>query len=158
MRPLKHLSLLSLGIYLSFALVRMTSNKLLRQNALLYDSPWCKNDPTLATFLFFFSINLTFVSDSIELFALLVSSLMYFYCSWYFMYKIQMKLTNEDMWIKTYGRLYQKLGSTTCEIPIGIYRTQKQISDDISAVNFFKSTSFYMYSYCVQNSKVNMKI
>lgn len=47
-----------------------------------------------------------------------------------------MKLTNEDMWIKTYGRLYQKLGSTTCEIPIGIYRTQKQISSNISAVNF----------------------
>ncbi|KRT83624.1 hypothetical protein AMK59_3701, partial [Oryctes borbonicus] len=29
----------------------------------------------------------------------------------------------EDMWIRTYGRLYQKLCSTTCEIPIGIYRT-----------------------------------
>lgn len=36
----------------------------------------------------------------------------------------QMKITKEDMWIRTYGRLYQKLCSTTCEIPIGIYRTQ----------------------------------
>ena len=27
------------------------------------------------------------------------------------------------MWIKTYGRLYQNLCSTTCEIPIGLYRT-----------------------------------
>lgn len=37
---------------------------------------------------------------------------------------LQMKITKEDMWIRTYGRLYQKLCSTTCEIPIGIYRTQ----------------------------------
>ncbi|GIY36358.1 potassium channel subfamily T member 1 [Caerostris extrusa] len=35
-----------------------------------------------------------------------------------------MKITKEDMWIRTYGRLYQKLCSSTCEIPIGIYRTQ----------------------------------
>ena len=39
-------------------------------------------------------------------------------------YYIQMKITKDDMWIRTYGRLYQKLCSTTCEIPIGIYRTQ----------------------------------
>ena len=37
----------------------------------------------------------------------------------------QMKITKDDMWIRTYGRLYQKLCSTTCEIPIGIYRTQE---------------------------------
>lgn len=36
-----------------------------------------------------------------------------------------MKITKDDMWIRTYGRLYQKLCSTTCEIPIGIYRTQE---------------------------------
>ncbi|XP_023290291.1 potassium channel subfamily T member 2 [Orussus abietinus] len=35
-----------------------------------------------------------------------------------------MRIMKEDMWIRTYGRLYQKLCSTTCEIPIGIYRTQ----------------------------------
>ncbi|KAI8127273.1 Potassium channel subfamily T member 2 [Lucilia cuprina] len=35
-----------------------------------------------------------------------------------------MRITKDDMWIRTYGRLYQKLCSTTCEIPIGIYRTQ----------------------------------
>ncbi|VVD05171.1 unnamed protein product [Leptidea sinapis] len=35
-----------------------------------------------------------------------------------------MKIKKEDMWIRTYGRLYQKLCSTSCEIPIGIYRTQ----------------------------------
>jgi hypothetical protein len=35
----------------------------------------------------------------------------------------------EDLWIRTYGRLYQKLCSTTCEIPIGIYRTQDSQSE-----------------------------
>src|SRR6218665_2010391 len=47
---------------------------------------------------------------------------------------LQMKLTSDDMWIHTYGRLYQKLGSTSCEIPIGIYRTQKQRSTDVPSV------------------------
>ncbi|XP_061169679.1 potassium channel subfamily T member 2-like isoform X2 [Saccostrea echinata] len=37
-----------------------------------------------------------------------------------------MKIKKEDLWIRTYGRLYQKLCSTTCEIPIGIYRTTIQ--------------------------------
>ena len=36
---------------------------------------------------------------------------------------LQMKIGKQDLWIRTYGRLYQKLCSTTCEIPIGIYRT-----------------------------------
>ncbi|XP_047525095.1 potassium channel subfamily T member 2-like [Pieris napi] len=35
-----------------------------------------------------------------------------------------MRIGKGDMWIRTYGRLYQKLCSTSCEIPIGIYRTQ----------------------------------
>lgn len=42
----------------------------------------------------------------------------------YFFFVLQMKITKDDMWIRTYGRLYQKLCSTTCEIPLGIYRTQ----------------------------------
>ncbi|XP_077299900.1 slowpoke 2 [Arctopsyche grandis] len=41
-----------------------------------------------------------------------------------------MKITKNDMWIRTYGRLYQKLCSTTCEIPIGIYRTQDTTNAD----------------------------
>lgn len=36
----------------------------------------------------------------------------------------QMKITEEDLWIRTYGRLYQKLCSSTGDIPIGIYRTE----------------------------------
>ncbi|XP_055896254.1 potassium channel subfamily T member 2-like isoform X3 [Biomphalaria glabrata] len=34
------------------------------------------------------------------------------------------RIGKDDLWIRTYGRLYQKLCSTACEIPIGIYRTQ----------------------------------
>nr|XP_029480210.1 potassium channel subfamily T member 2-like [Oncorhynchus nerka] len=37
-----------------------------------------------------------------------------------------MKITEEDLWIRTYGRLYQKLCSSTGDIPIGIYRTEAQ--------------------------------
>lgn len=47
----------------------------------------------------------------------------------------QMKITKDDMWIRTYGRLYQKLCSTTCEIPIGIYRTQDTSSADATHVS-----------------------
>ncbi|XP_033234586.1 potassium channel subfamily T member 2 isoform X14 [Drosophila pseudoobscura] len=46
-----------------------------------------------------------------------------------------MRITKEDMWIRTYGRLYQKLCSTTCEIPIGIYRTQDTSNADTSHVS-----------------------
>lgn len=46
-----------------------------------------------------------------------------------------MKITKDDMWIRTYGRLYQKLCSTTCEIPIGIYRTQDTSAADASHVS-----------------------
>ncbi|XP_048523085.1 potassium channel subfamily T member 1-like isoform X3 [Dendroctonus ponderosae] len=43
-----------------------------------------------------------------------------------------MRIGKDDMWIRTYGRLYQKLCSTTCEIPIGIYRTQDTSLTDTS--------------------------
>ncbi|XP_039227315.1 potassium channel subfamily T member 1 isoform X15 [Drosophila yakuba] len=46
-----------------------------------------------------------------------------------------MRITKDDMWIRTYGRLYQKLCSTTCEIPIGIYRTQDTSNVDTSHVS-----------------------
>ncbi|XP_067662095.1 potassium channel subfamily T member 2-like [Haliotis asinina] len=44
-----------------------------------------------------------------------------------------MKITKDDLWIRTYGRLYQKLCSTTCEIPLGIYRTQIHSGSDITS-------------------------
>eukprot|EP00079_Xenopus_tropicalis_P034927 XP_017948698.1 PREDICTED: potassium channel subfamily T member 2 [Xenopus tropicalis] len=37
-----------------------------------------------------------------------------------------MKITEDDLWIRTYGRLYQKLCSSSGDIPIGIYRTECQ--------------------------------
>uniref|UniRef100_A0A1I8NFH7 RCK N-terminal domain-containing protein n=1 Tax=Musca domestica TaxID=7370 RepID=A0A1I8NFH7_MUSDO len=46
-----------------------------------------------------------------------------------------MRITKEDMWIRTYGRLYQKLCSTTCEIPIGIYRTQDTSNTEATHVS-----------------------
>lgn len=38
-----------------------------------------------------------------------------------------MKVTEDDLWIRTYGRLFQKLCSSSAEIPIGIYRTECHI-------------------------------
>ncbi|XP_063787482.1 potassium channel subfamily T member 2-like isoform X2 [Pseudophryne corroboree] len=35
-----------------------------------------------------------------------------------------LRVTEEDLWIRCYGRLYQKLCSTTGDIPIGIFRTE----------------------------------
>ncbi|NXX94415.1 KCNT2 protein, partial [Centropus bengalensis] len=37
-----------------------------------------------------------------------------------------MKITEEDLWIRTYARLYQKICSSTGDIPIGVYRTESQ--------------------------------
>ncbi|KAK7896468.1 hypothetical protein WMY93_021793 [Mugilogobius chulae] len=42
-------------------------------------------------------------------------------------YLCAMKVTEEDIWIGTYGRLFQKLCSSSAEIPIGIYRTESHI-------------------------------
>ncbi|XP_033952116.1 potassium channel subfamily T member 1 isoform X2 [Pseudochaenichthys georgianus] len=42
-------------------------------------------------------------------------------------YLCAMKVTEEDLWISTYGRLFQKLCSSSAEIPIGIYRTESHM-------------------------------
>ncbi|PIK59177.1 putative potassium channel subfamily T member 2-like, partial [Apostichopus japonicus] len=52
----------------------------------------------------------------------------------------ELRITSEDIWIRTYGRLYQKLCSTTHEIPIGIYRTELP-TDNKSEV--MKSTLYH---------------
>nr|AWJ68274.1 putative potassium channel subfamily T [Hirudo verbana] len=44
------------------------------------------------------------------------------------------KMTCEDMWIGSYGRLYQKLCSSSREIPIGIYRTQRRDASTFSTM------------------------
>ncbi|XP_019908486.1 potassium channel subfamily T member 1 isoform X3 [Esox lucius] len=50
-------------------------------------------------------------------------------------YLCAMKVTEEDLWIRTYGRLFQKLCSSSAEIPIGIYRTESHMfsSSEIKA-------------------------
>lgn len=57
------------------------------------------------------------------------------------------------MWIRTYGRLYQKLCSTTCEIPIGIYRTQDTSLSDSSHVSMSATSS--AWSSCVRVPSVS---
>nr|XP_032832219.1 potassium channel subfamily T member 1-like [Petromyzon marinus] len=39
-------------------------------------------------------------------------------------YLCAVRVTEGDLWIRTYGRLYQKLCSSSGEIPIGIFRTE----------------------------------
>uniref|UniRef100_A0A6Q2ZAX0 RCK N-terminal domain-containing protein n=1 Tax=Esox lucius TaxID=8010 RepID=A0A6Q2ZAX0_ESOLU len=41
------------------------------------------------------------------------------------------QISEEDLWIRTYGRLYQKLSSTVGDVPIGIYRTESQTEDSL---------------------------
>nr|XP_060613337.1 potassium channel subfamily T member 1 isoform X6 [Anolis sagrei ordinatus] len=42
-------------------------------------------------------------------------------------YLCAMKITEDDLWIRSYGRLFQKLCSSSAEIPIGIYRTESHM-------------------------------
>uniref|UniRef100_A0A0K0FKT9 Potassium channel subfamily T member 1 (inferred by orthology to a human protein) n=1 Tax=Strongyloides venezuelensis TaxID=75913 RepID=A0A0K0FKT9_STRVS len=48
-------------------------------------------------------------------------------------YLTSFRIVREDLWIKNYGRLFQKLCSSCSDIPIGIYRTNKMNSKTISA-------------------------
>lgn len=45
------------------------------------------------------------------------------------------KITSDDSWIRTYGRLYQSLCSSTFDIPIGIYRTDQIHNKESNAQN-----------------------
>ncbi|XP_035377501.1 potassium channel subfamily T member 1 isoform X3 [Electrophorus electricus] len=42
-------------------------------------------------------------------------------------YLCAMRVCECDLWIRTYGRLFQKLCSTSSEIPIGMYRTESHM-------------------------------
>lgn len=52
-----------------------------------------------------------------------------------------MRITRDELWIRTYGRLYQRLCSTTCEIPLGIYRTEPLETQRHDACSFGAFTS-----------------
>ncbi|XP_062867046.1 potassium channel subfamily T member 1 [Trichomycterus rosablanca] len=45
-------------------------------------------------------------------------------------YLCAMHVSECDLWIRTYGRLFQKLCSTSSEIPIGVYRTESFSSSE----------------------------
>ncbi|XP_031705193.1 potassium channel subfamily T member 1 isoform X5 [Anarrhichthys ocellatus] len=62
-------------------------------------------------------------------------------------YLCAMKITEEDLWIRTYGRLFQKLCSSSAEIPIGIYRTESHMF----------STSEGKDSYAQSQVSINMQ-
>lgn len=72
-----------------------------------------------------------------------------------------MKISKDDMWIRTYGRLYQKLCSTTCEIPIGIYRTQETTNLDASHVSSSSINSPFsfggMLGKCANRDRVRLQ-
>lgn len=68
-----------------------------------------------------------------------------------------MKITEEDLWIRTYGRLFQKLCSSSAEIPIGIYRTESHMfsnteacSDDLALLGLI---SFFYHLNTIRSSK-----
>ncbi|RWS27964.1 potassium channel subfamily T member 2-like protein [Leptotrombidium deliense] len=44
-------------------------------------------------------------------------------------------IRRQDLWINTYGRLYQKFGAESYDIPIGIYRTQTMRTTTADGVN-----------------------
>lgn len=88
------------------------------------------------------------VHNAVFVISLLISYVLYFTVR-YLAFKtlgdnfhlcVQLRITSEDIWIRTYGRLYQKLCSTTHEIPIGIYRTELP-TDNKSEV--MKSTLYH---------------
>lgn len=64
-------------------------------------------------------------------------------------YLCAMKVTEDDLWIRTYGRLFQKLCSSSAEIPIGIYRTECHVfSSEPHDLRAQVSTPDPMWSFC----------
>lgn len=68
-----------------------------------------------------------------------------------------MKITEDDLWIRNYGRLYQKLCSSTGDIPIGIYRTEahKLPVSEVSGSSCFGVLWLRNYCHC---SYFNLKV
>uniref|UniRef100_A0A8C8JFK4 RCK N-terminal domain-containing protein n=1 Tax=Oncorhynchus tshawytscha TaxID=74940 RepID=A0A8C8JFK4_ONCTS len=61
-----------------------------------------------------------------------------------------MQISEDDLWIQTYGRLYQKLCSTVGNIPIGIYRTESQTTSFMYMALCFDRTQSQI-SVCVED-------
>lgn len=60
----------------------------------------------------------------------------------------QMSITEEDLCIETYGRLYEMLSSTVGDIPIGIYRTESQTLEPPEvSLTLNPSTTHVLYTF-----------
>lgn len=76
----------------------------------------------------------------------------------FFFIELQTQITKDDLWIRTYGRLYQKLCSSSCEIPIGIYRTQdsqSETEEDYYEAGGGTETPFSTDSSCINKRSNN---
>ncbi|PAV72740.1 hypothetical protein WR25_18722 isoform B [Diploscapter pachys] len=49
-------------------------------------------------------------------------------------YLASFQITEDDLWIKTYGRLYQKLCASVGDVPIGIFRTKEMDARTVSGI------------------------
>ncbi|VDK73290.1 unnamed protein product [Litomosoides sigmodontis] len=71
-------------------------------------------------------------------------------------YLTSFKITSDDLWIGTYGRLYQKLCASVADIPIGIYRTMlmdaevqsKVPKDDVRGCRRIKKVDVFDLVHC----------
>ncbi|KAA8592557.1 hypothetical protein FQN60_018012, partial [Etheostoma spectabile] len=68
-------------------------------------------------------------------------------------YLCAMKITEEDLWIRTYGRLFQKLCSSSAEIPIGIYRTESHMFSTTEASSCKGSNAQSQMSINIQHGE-----
>uniref|UniRef100_T1J7B9 RCK N-terminal domain-containing protein n=1 Tax=Strigamia maritima TaxID=126957 RepID=T1J7B9_STRMM len=64
-----------------------------------------------------------------------------------------LKLTKQDLWIRTYGRLYQKLCSTTCETPIAIFRIQS--TEESTQLSFNREDDVDSHTQSVERQEIS---
>ncbi|CAD5233254.1 unnamed protein product [Bursaphelenchus xylophilus] len=78
-------------------------------------------------------------------------------------YLASIEITEDDMWIKTYGRLFQKLCSSVADIPIGIYRTidvsqhQNNVTIEVDEAEFEEEERDENKSLLNENNKGNVQ-
>ncbi|VDM95774.1 unnamed protein product, partial [Thelazia callipaeda] len=73
-------------------------------------------------------------------------------------YLTSFTIKSEDLWIGTYGRLYQKLCASVADIPIGLYRTM-QMDDSEATVIFLKYEGKHStISYVIINPSLDITL
>lgn len=73
-------------------------------------------------------------------------------------YLSSLKITEGSIWLATYGRLFQKLCSTTCAIPIGLYRTHLPEEDFVDASSKGKKKEVRDISGIIENRMKTLNI